>query len=70
MSRHAREASLSAYTPSHMDTGMPHTRRPRMEMVHACTGAPAQVVRADIDSQEDAGTTTWLEPHPRERSVE
>ena len=69
MSVRARAASLSAYTPSHMNAGTPRPRRRGIEMAHACVRAGPIRMRSDIVSQ-DAGAALPLTPHPRERSME
>jgi hypothetical protein len=69
MSRRARDARLNAYTPSHMNDGTLHTRRQRMGRPLVCVVVQTRNARTVIVSQADAGTTTWLGPDPRERSM-
>ncbi len=66
----AGRATGNAYTPSHMDAGTPLARRQRSRTEQACVRVRPECAPADIVSQVDEGTTHWLVPHPRERSME
>lgn len=67
MSRHARGAIPSAYTPHHMDVAM---QRRSVGMTDVCQEARTLVTWDDIASQTHTGTRLRHVPHLRERSVE